>query len=112
MTLVLRRLGQSDFSFSKPRAALSPPQLAPHPATQCFRLTRVGLAVALGERVLGRSEPRPGGHILAGALWTVLWLFGAVSGGRESNPEVSAGFRSSWDTSGVPGAKESPELPA
>ena len=111
MTLVLRRLGHGDFSFSKPRATLSPPQLAPHPAAQWFCLTRVGLAVALGESVLERSEPRPGGHILTGAWWTVLRLFGAVSGGRERNPEVSAGFRSSRGTRGIPGAKESPELP-
>lgn len=55
MTLVLQRLGQSDFSSSEP-VPLSPPQLAPHPATQRFWLIRGGFSRALRGDTEGTSS--------------------------------------------------------
>lgn len=78
MTLVLRRLEQAD--VRQLRVSGSPPWTYRLLPAQRFGVARVGLAAALRKDVLERCAPRPGAHVLAGASWTGLQFFGAVSG--------------------------------
>ena len=78
MTLVLRRLEQAD--VRQLRVSGSPPWTYRLLPAQRFGVARVGLAAALRKDVLERCAPGPGAHVLAGASWTGLQFFGAVSG--------------------------------
>lgn len=107
MTLVLRRLGQNNFSSSDPHASLSLPQLAPQPPTPRFCSVSVRLAAVLWDSVLERSAPRPRSARPCGRVVDSI----RCSLGRE-------GIQRSPPASEAPAAlgespeKESPELPA
>lgn len=106
MTLVPRRLAQSDFSFSEPRASLSPLQLAPH---------RPHPAVLVNSRRVNcDSQGKSPGALCAttrrahprGCLVNSICSSLAPARGPGRNPEVSSGFRISQGSHGVPGEGE------